>query len=449
MAIYFGCMYNMTAHAHDIRLKIIDLDRSSVSRRLTAIMLAQDRRTQPDYQRPWVPQWSVLHNHNIRALDEAEDHVRRHEWAAIVISKGLESDLRRALLNGSVEYSPSSAMTALVSTGRNPIPVSRYIQPALDAMAQYAANEYARIQIVKLQTNTDPLLSTTSINQANRQALLTPIWYTDVDVSPFSFGIAPIAPLFAVFVSLGCTLATQVLLKLSSVELYDIINHHHLAIALHLLMLLWSTILGLFSTLAFLAFRGPQYNAMRLGLPINAARFFAIMFTFDAAILASSQWIFFWITVLPPDLIPLALITLMTPSSASSTVSLDLIPGGLRWIAAIPAHNSAMLFRTITSGAYSQVGTNVGILVGEIVFMFIVNMVIIMVRQDWLLSGYVDAAGWYRKSIFYKAPPRYVVCSENEVELETDSLSLATTHTINILDDSETPEGIQYTLYGR
>ncbi|KAJ1844384.1 hypothetical protein LPJ73_005189, partial [Coemansia sp. RSA 2703] len=147
MAIYFGCMYNMTAHAHEIRLKIIDLDRSSVSRRLTAIMLAQDRRTQPDYQRPWVPQWSVLHNHNIRTLDEAEDHVRRHEWAAIVISKGLESDLRRALLNGSVEYSPSSAMTALVSTGRNPIPVSRYIQPALDAMAQYAANEYARIQI--------------------------------------------------------------------------------------------------------------------------------------------------------------------------------------------------------------------------------------------------------------------------------------------------------------
>ncbi|KAJ1723943.1 hypothetical protein LPJ53_001752 [Coemansia erecta] len=453
LAIFYGCVYNMTAHAHRIHLKIIDLDQSSVSRRLTAIMLEQDRRMQPDYERPWVPQWSTLRHHRLHTLSEAKEHVRHHEWAAIVINRGLETNLRQALLGASAEYSPSSAMTALVSTGRNPIPISRYIQPALDAMAQYAAHEYARLQVADLHANSDTLLPQGNLSQANVQALLTPIWYTDFEVSPCSFGIAPIAPLFAVFVSLACTLATQVLVKLSSVELYDIVNHHHLAIALHLLMLLWSTILGLFGALAFLAFRGPQYNALRLGLPINAARFFAIMFTFDAAILASSQWIFFWVTVLPPDLVPLALITLMVPSSASSTVSLDLVPGGLRWIAAIPAHNSAMLFRTITSGAYPRVAINVGVLAAEIAFMFIVNMVIIMVRQDWLLAGHVDAAGWYRKSIFFKPPPRYVVGSEHEEEEEeeeeSDALSLTTTHTINILDDSETPEGIQYTLYGR
>ncbi|KAJ2638333.1 hypothetical protein GGF40_001720 [Coemansia sp. RSA 1286] len=462
LSVFYGCMYDMSSHAHRKHLKIIDMDHSKVSNDLVGIMLEKNEQERDRSVSPWVPQWKMFAHRRLHSLDECKEHVRKHEWGAIVINKGLQTRLQRALQQN-IGYDSQKALTVLVSTGRNPIPVSRYFQPALDAMAQYASHQYAQRQLTTLTQQPFANNRNISIDNVDPAALITPIWYTTIDVSPYSFGIAPIAPLFAVFVSLACTLATQILIKLSSVELYDVVNHHQLAVALHLLMFIWSSILGLYSTLAFLAFRGPSYSSQHLGLPITGARFFAIFITFDAAILASSQWIFFWITILPPDLVPLSLISLMVPSSASSTVSLDLTPNGLRWIAAIPAHNSTMLFRTITSGAYPKVALNVGILVAEISFMFLVNLVIIMVRQDWLISGFVDAAGWYRSSIFYKQPPKYVARSDGlsrtatmstDVSLSTaleegpDINEMPSRHTINIMDDSETPEGMQFTLYG-
>ncbi|KAJ2367623.1 hypothetical protein H4S01_002059 [Coemansia sp. RSA 2610] len=65
-----------------------------------------------------------------------------------------------------------------------------------------------------------------------------------VDVAPYTFGISQIAPAYAIFVSLTCTLASQVLVKLSSEELYEFANHHHLTVLFHCMMLLWSVTFG-------------------------------------------------------------------------------------------------------------------------------------------------------------------------------------------------------------
>ncbi|KAJ2598023.1 hypothetical protein H4R99_004272, partial [Coemansia sp. RSA 1722] len=83
--------------------------------------------------------------------------------------------------------------------------------------------------------------------------------------------------------------------------------------------------------------------------------------------------------------------------------------------------------------------------------------------QDWLISGFVDAAGWYCSSIIYKQLPKYVARSDRlsrTTTLSTDaSLSMAleegpkmdetpSRHIINIMDNAETPESMQFTFYG-
>ncbi|KAJ1816209.1 hypothetical protein LPJ56_004350, partial [Coemansia sp. RSA 2599] len=188
LCVFYGCMYDMTSHASSQYLKIIDMDHTATSDRLVRIMLGKksnDRsssRTTMMAQRdqlasPWVPRWKTYGHRGLHTLQDCIDHVRRHEWGAIVINRGLEARLQQALQpkdtksRQSVAYNAQDALTVLVSTGRNPIPIGRYFQPSLDAMAQHAARQYAQHQ----------LATPIDANTADPQALLTPVWYTTTE----------------------------------------------------------------------------------------------------------------------------------------------------------------------------------------------------------------------------------------------------------------------------
>ncbi|KAI7833982.1 hypothetical protein BX661DRAFT_176426 [Kickxella alabastrina] len=461
LSAYLGSMYMMLRHSHNIRLKIINLDNGAMGQQIVDIILRQNALQQLQPTAADQVQWEE-HRGQLNSLDRCTELVRKHEWGAIVVSSGLQRRLEQALgkttqLNRTLAYDPSAALFVVVSTGRNPIPISRYVQPALGAMAHHVANEFATQQLASL------LKRNIDVNLADPIALVTPIWYTSKEASPMSFGIAPIAPTFAIFVSIACSIAIHTLLKLCSVDFINKVNLRHLAVTFHVFMFAWSSLLGLFCTLAVVAFRGPYYNTHHLGLPINAGRFFALFATFSLAILASSQWLFFWITLLPPDLVPISLVCLIVPSSAAGTVSIDLLPTGLRWMTVLPSHNCAMLFRHITSGAYPQVGQNVGIIVGEIIIMFILNTLAVMLRQYWIMSGLIDCIGWFKTSIFFKPLPKTISnelaigivfpeCSRSPAFCDSESVvsNSSTTqshHAISVIDLTMPTKSIKFTLY--
>ncbi|KAJ2721157.1 hypothetical protein GGI07_004139 [Coemansia sp. Benny D115] len=490
LSVQFGVVYKNTLFAQDIHLQIIDLDQTPTSRQLVNIAQRQNAIIQSQLSVAIAnsigqPQWEEYNQHSngaddtqngahtLSSLDECKEYIRKHGWAAIVLTRGLEERLQKALtdtdLAESPQYNPSDAMVALISTGRNIAIANPTVQPALVAMAQHMSNEYSRQQIQLLRRQQPQV----DLNNVASQALITPVGYTQVEVSPYSFGIAPIAPMFAIFISLSCTIAPHILFKASSVELFEVVNHYHLVLAFLFVMFAGSSILSLFSTLAFLAFRGPTYNSLVLGLPFNARRFFAVFASYDLTILAATQWLFFWTTLLPPDLLPVAHIGMMVPDTASCTISIELVPHGLRWLAAMPSHNGSMLFQYIVSGAYPQVGLNVGVLVASNVFMGILNVLAILVRQHWLFLGTVDRVGWFKSSTFYCVPPKYTTARvhlsdedgfDQESPLESRHSSLPSDQTTTaeprpssvapgrqtiVIEDEKAPdEDIRYTLYG-
>ncbi|KAJ1768428.1 hypothetical protein IW138_002952 [Coemansia sp. RSA 986] len=403
-----------------IELDVIDLDHGYVGSQITYFL----------QQRNTLKLEVVNQNRPQYSLATAKEYVRKSgRWGAFVINPGASNRLQRAILaRNDTSYNSSEAMTVLLSSGRNSVVSSKYVQPELETLAQYATTQFAIAHVSSTRNVTEWSLST----------LISPVGYTTVDVAPYGFGIARYAPMYAVFVSVACTLAAQILVKLSCGEMYSRVNHHHLAVYFHMLMVAWSTLLSLFCALAVLAFRERGYNAQRLGLPMTAGRVLAIFGTFDAALLVTSQWLFFWITLLPPDFVPFIFVLTLTTTSVSSTVALELVPASLRWIVAVPGYNSATLFRYIVSGAYPQLGMHIGILLGEAGAMFLLNSAAIMVRQYWLISGFADDAGWFKASIFYKCPA--IAKQESVSDMEQE---------YSIEDDTNEPvDQIRYTLFG-
>ncbi|KAJ2749324.1 hypothetical protein GGI19_005720, partial [Coemansia pectinata] len=184
------------------------------------------------------------------SLYEASEFVRKHGWGAIVIAPRLSDQIAST---NNVYYDPRSALTVLVSSGRNFLVSGKFVQPTLDATARQVVQVFTAQHIMAIRSGQQPL--------GSALMAVTPIGYTTKDVAPFSLGIAPVAPIFTLFATIACTLAAQVLVKTSAQELHRRVHHIHLTFIFHGLMLLWSTILALYSTLAFLAFRGPKHDA--------------------------------------------------------------------------------------------------------------------------------------------------------------------------------------------
>ncbi|KAI9505363.1 hypothetical protein BX070DRAFT_233496 [Coemansia spiralis] len=367
MSIFFGGIYKVSYFVGKrADLYVIDLDHGTVGSNITNIILNAAGVISPQ------PQWKLLSA--MRSRRDAEEFIRHNGWGAIVINRGASSGGLQAAAQSSA-YNPSRMLTVLLASGRNALVSNRYIEPQIDTMAQYTVTQYNVAQVNTLKKQ-----------QQNQNANIAPtdrlslIGYTTLDTAPYGFGIAPVAPTYMLFVSLACTLAAQVLVKLSCNEMFSYVNHHQLTLYFHSLMLMWSTLLSTYGALAVLAFRGPGYTKNSLGLPLTCGRFFAILTSLDIALFVTSQWLFFWITILPPDFVPVFFIFTMVTTSASGIVALELVPKALRWIVVVPGYNNAELFRYIVSGAHPQLGLHIGILLGEMVLMFALNSVAIMCR---------------------------------------------------------------------
>ncbi|PIA14840.1 hypothetical protein COEREDRAFT_98588 [Coemansia reversa NRRL 1564] len=399
LSLFYGAMHKKSQLVNNINLYIVDLDKGSVGSNITKMVLDSEITSS-------LPLW--LQNHYLHSLDDVKSWVLRNGWGALVINKGISEKLDNALNNGT-EYNATDAITLIESTGRHVITEMRFVQPALINMAQNITRNYAIQQIQRINN--------TQINpNANYMAMVHPISYTTIDVAPAGFSLAPIMSTFGYLVILLSIVPLLLIMKLTLSSLFLRVRYRDLAIMWPVIIFAYALMFSLYLSLAFMAFRGPNYNT--LALPYTPGTFFKLWFTGTLVHFGLGLWIFNWFLYLPPRLLAFASVTTVLPNVASCVIPPELAPKFFRFMYALPFFNGSNIILYVTTGAHSTIGRNIGILVAEIVAMAFIMSLSIWICQFCVQCGIVDGTGWHRGSIFFSSPIPYYkdIESDNNID---------------------------------
>ncbi|KAJ2514192.1 hypothetical protein GGI11_004161 [Coemansia sp. RSA 2049] len=391
-------VYKRSRYAHNLTLQIVDFDHGSVGQSATQQLI--ERNQGLDTQPVWIRA-----DGEFSTSEQVREWVRLHGWAALIINSGTSQKLQQAAAggsNGNALYNPKDAITVYVSSGRLPVAYSLIISTEIQSAVQMVMKDFAVrfIQSIDLD-NAAALLSLQQLATIATQ----PVSYRIVDVAPFTFGISPTLIINGFLVCLLCTVDALIEWKYRTFCFYLRAKHNHLWLATLVLLLAWTTYMGMLAALALSAFEGPGYPANALHFTVG--RFFAVWGTTTMTVLATALWLLNWLLILPPDVLGLPSLFTIQPNIACILIVPELAPGFFRWIYALPFYNGAMLLRYILSGAYPHIGTNVGIILGEICVMAVLLYITIGLRQLAVLRGVSDEAGWYRGNIFFDTPVPY------------------------------------------
>ncbi|KAJ2909443.1 hypothetical protein GGI21_001877 [Coemansia aciculifera] len=388
LSLFFGSMFERSSLVNNINIHIIDLDGGFVGANVTRMVL-------DIHATPSMPVW--LPKGDIHSLDQAKSWVRLHGWGALVVNPGASDRLSHALAVGG-EYDASDAITLIESSGRMVVASMLFVQPALLAAAGNVCQRFAAQQLAVYKSTQSNVLTGLS-------ALISPLSYTTVDVAPEAFILAPVVTAFGFMVCLLTAVGVLVMWKLTSFAFFVKVRFRDLVLMWLALILGLALIVSLYLSLAFLAFRGPNYND--LALTYTPATFFKIWFTGTAVVLALSLWLFTWFLNLPPIFVSLPSVCTVVPNVISCISTFELAPKFYRFMYATPFFNGSRIFHYIVSGAYPTLGRNIGLLVGEIVVMSFALAASIWIRQVLVLRGISDPQGWFRSSIYFQSPVPY------------------------------------------
>ncbi|KAJ1948315.1 hypothetical protein EC988_005228 [Linderina pennispora] len=390
LCLFYGAAYRRSVNVNHIHIEVIDLDKGPIGNAVTNAAMGALRNNNN-------PTWRV--RRDIDSIQSAKEWIKNHGWGGVVVNPGASDRLVQAL-NGRPEYNPDDALTVIVSSGRNPIGEPLFAQPALLELAIHVKSRFA------IRSLTDFKRSGATATP-NLNALLNPVSYTTVDVSPYAPPLAPVLYLFPFLVGFLCTIGMLITWKMTTFTFFLKARFLHVWTALLSLVLAWACIIGLYGSLAILAFKGPDYGAEHEGRTYTAGRFFSIWFTIMAVITALALWNLAWFMLLPPDFIGLLSVSTVIPNVVSCLVPVELTPRFFRWFYATPFFNGAMLFRYIISGAYKRIGENVGIILGEIAIMACALGVTAWLRQYMAVNGICDVPGFIHGNPFYNSPVPY------------------------------------------
>ncbi|KAJ2057300.1 hypothetical protein GGI17_005734 [Coemansia sp. S146] len=419
LSIFYGAMFQRSSLVNNINIHVIDLDGGFIGANVTRMVL-------DIHATPSMPVWQA--KTGIQSLDQAESWVRDHGWGALVINPGASNRLHHALSSGG-EYSASDAMTLVESSGRMVIAGMLFVQPALVAAAGQVSQSFAAQQVASYK-------SMQSLDQTSFSALLHPISYTTVDVAPEAFLLAPIMTAFGFLACLLSAVGVMIMWKLTSFSFFVQVRFRDLVLMWITLILGLALILSLYLSLAFLAFRGPEYNAA--ALTYTPATFFKIWFTGTAVVLALSLWLFTWFLNMPPIFISLPSVFTVVPNIISCISTFELAPAFYRFMYATPFYNGSRIVQYIVSGAYPTLGRNIGVLVGEIAIMSFALAFSVWLRQMLALRGISDPQGWFRSSMYFQSPVPYYKTAEEHARLRSAkkrSHLLSTENTLSVGHD--------------
>ncbi|KAI7826331.1 hypothetical protein BX661DRAFT_183800 [Kickxella alabastrina] len=284
-----------------------------------------------------LPTWRL--KTDIANIEQARDYTIKDAWGVVVINKGLSASLANALQTGA-DYDASAAITLLVQSGHHPVAQPLLIQPAMSQIIDKVAKQVAVQQVSKYQQ-----ASGNRSNATNTQALLRPIGWTTEKLAPFDSMLAITMVPMGMFAMFTGVIELVLTLKFNIFTVYKTVKHSHIYLIIYLVLL--------YGALAFLAYKGPTYDTVPLGLPITGGRFFSLWMCYAITLIPTGLWAMNLIVLIPPALIAFPTVLTVTPS----------------WFQAVPFYQGGMLARYIISGAHPSLGQNLGILFGETVLM--------------------------------------------------------------------------------
>ncbi|KAJ1663103.1 hypothetical protein IW140_005347 [Coemansia sp. RSA 1813] len=391
LSLFFGAVHKRSANAHNLDLYVIDLDGGEVGTNITQMVMGTERSST-------LPTWFV--KKDMATFEDARAWVRNKGWGALVINAGTSDRLQKALTEGA-EYDSSKALTVLESSGKQIVAEMLFVQTALSTAASQVCMQYAVHQVDAYQLQG----SAEKQAQTNFGALVNPLSFTTVDVSPEGFVLAPVLMTFGFLSCLLCTVGILILWRMTTFAFFVKVRYRDLILMWYFLILCHSLIISLYLSFAILAFRGPNYNSV--ALPYTGATFFKIWFTSAAVVLALALWLFICFQFMTPHLLALPSICTIIPNTVSTIAPLELAPKFYRIMYAVPFFNGSKLVHHIISGGYPTLRQNIGVLAAEIAFMAICLGVAIWFRQVLVLRGISDPQGWYRGSLFFNSPISY------------------------------------------
>ncbi|KAJ2779778.1 hypothetical protein H4R18_003806 [Coemansia javaensis] len=387
LSLFYGAVYQRTIRAHHITLHVIDLDRGAVGANVTRMVLdAKPADAAPTWAR----------KDGLRSLEDAKAWVLRHGWGALVINPGATSRLYAAVRDGA-DYDPAQAMTAIESSGRQVVAEMMFASPAVVATAQRVSRDYSVAFLAEFQRALPQ-----APPQANYAAIVAPVAFTTVDVAPAGFSLSPIMSTFGYLVALFCAMCALLPWKLTSFAFFARVRYRDLVLMWSTLILCLALVLSLYQALAFLVFRGPDFD--RLALPYTPASFFKLWFTCAAVVLAFALWLFALFLLLPPYLLALPTICTVVTNVISTITAIELAPPFYRFLYAMPFFNGSNIALHVITGAHPDVRREVAILVAEIAAMAVFLAFSVWLRRLLVQHGLSDPQGWYRGQTYFRLP---------------------------------------------
>ncbi|ORX74760.1 hypothetical protein DL89DRAFT_264559, partial [Linderina pennispora] len=371
LCLFYGCVYKRSTLAHNVSVQIVDLDGGPVGANITQMVMDIPETDS-------LPTWVRMGGFD--SPESVETWVRKN-----------------ALYNGS-SYDPSQALTVIESSGRHPIGEMLFIKAGLTEAASVVSSQYS-LQLVKAFQSQQMGLGGSDAAQTNAAALLQPIGYTTVEASPDNYNNAPFAFMFGCFCMLLCSLAVMIMWKLTTFPFFTKVRFRDLAIMWPALIVCMSLILSFYLSLAFLAYRGPDYSEN--ALKYTAASFFKIWFIAAAVNSANALWLFNWFLNIPPLFIACPSVPTVICTVVACATAPELAPSFYKIFYAMPSYNGYRIFQYVVTGAYPHNGKHTGILIAEIVAMILFMTAGVWFRQLFVLRGIADSHGWFRGETYF------------------------------------------------
>ncbi|KAJ2486758.1 hypothetical protein EV174_000918 [Coemansia sp. RSA 2320] len=375
-------------------------------------------------------------------MEQARAYVKNDAWGMLVINRGLSAGLSAALSSGAV-YNASAALTLLEQSGHHPIAQLMFIQPTLVQVAGAVASAMAVKQLAAYQSSGN----ITSRTSTNLHALLNPVGWTVENLGLFDFQLSTLVMPMAMLISFICVLVPLMMLKFGSYAAYKTTKHQHIYIALVFVALILCLVYSLFGTLAFLAFKGPDYGPKHQGLPITSGLVFSLWMCFFITLFPMALWLKALVTLVPPAFVAVPSVLTIIPSMCAGMTVVDLSPKFFRWMQALPFYQGGMLARYIVSGAHRRLGANLGILLGETAFSAALLYVATRINQHNVFTGAVDRMGNYRGTLGYTGsalvePKAATLPTEPQVSSQSLESGIrqnahAPSTTMSIVDDND------------
>jgi hypothetical protein len=382
LPLFWGSMYKRSDRAHNLKMAVINWDNDVVGNAFVDLV----------NERPNLPHLVTIKpvvSSEYTSLEQIEELVVQYKfWGAFVVFENSTATLRAALESGNQDDYWFKTLHYFNTGGRQESAHATYCQPQVDAL-EFLFQEQKVPEIIR---NLTADFSNDKIKDllTNTPRLLTsPLEFQNNDIRPFSGGVA------SAIDNVG--LIYLVIISFYQVMMWGFIHNiqgEHMIlwqffIYRTVINLISIFFISLFFSLVSLAFgqdftlrygRGGfvvywMINFLSMaalgGATDNIMAFFAKKFPATLAI-----WLLFWVIF----------------NSAPGMFPLEMSPGVYQFGHALPVFNAVEAIRTILFNVHSEIGLNVGVLIGWIALNSVVNYISLVYTRYFYVEEREKAA---------------------------------------------------------